>query len=227
MEAYETYNHANCEINIYPDDDPLDPRVDYDNLATMICWHSRYNLGDKHDFSDPQEFYDWSKENLKGGIVLQLYLYDHSGISMSCSSFIGRSHHGEWDSGPVGYIYITADKVRKEYSAKRISKKLRERVAGYLKGEVEEYDQYLRGAVYGYIVEHDESGEEDSCWGYFGMEYCISEAKIAAADLNRSHLETVAADLEECRQIKQSRVKQLIHAHVPLNIRQGIVARLS
>ncbi len=38
--------------------------------------------------------------------ILPLYLYDHSGISISTGSFVGRAHHAEWDSGQVGYIYL-------------------------------------------------------------------------------------------------------------------------
>lgn len=38
--------------------------------------------------------------------ILPLYLYDHSGISMSTGSFIGRVPHADWDSSQVGYIYL-------------------------------------------------------------------------------------------------------------------------
>jgi hypothetical protein len=54
-----------------------------------------------------------------------------------------------------------------------------------LKGEVQTYDQYLTGDVYGYKVykvttcDHGHEHEEDldSCWGFYGEEECISEAK--------------------------------------------------
>ena len=39
-------------------------------------------------------------------VVMPLSLYDHSGISMSTSSFLGRAPHAEWDSGTVGFIYM-------------------------------------------------------------------------------------------------------------------------
>ena len=41
---------------IEPDSESLNPRVDYDNLGRMVCWHRRYRLGDEHDFSDPEVF---------------------------------------------------------------------------------------------------------------------------------------------------------------------------
>jgi len=41
------------------------------------------------------------------------------------------------------------------------------------KSEVEEMDSYVRGEVYGYVID-----EEDSCWGFVGdIKYCIEEAK--------------------------------------------------
>ena len=43
---------------ILQDTDPQNPRDPYyqENLGTMICWHRRYNLGDKHTYDDSQEF---------------------------------------------------------------------------------------------------------------------------------------------------------------------------
>lgn len=37
------------------DDFPESPR-EYDNLGKMVCFHSRYNLGDEHDFKDKDDF---------------------------------------------------------------------------------------------------------------------------------------------------------------------------
>lgn len=38
------------------DDMPPNPRTDYNNFGKMLCWHSRYSLGDKHSFDEPREF---------------------------------------------------------------------------------------------------------------------------------------------------------------------------
>ena len=59
------------------------------------------------------------------------------------------------------------------------------KVEQYLKGEVETYDQYLTGDVYGYKVYevsecdhgHEHKNELDSCWGFYGEEDCMDEAK--------------------------------------------------
>ena len=118
-------------INISYDIDYDGPRMNYDNLGTMACWHRRYTLGDKNSFDEPSDCLKFMKEN--HCIFLPLYLLDHSGITMNTAGFADP-----WDSGQVGWIYVTADKVRQEYGWKRITKKRVARITEYLKSEVEE-----------------------------------------------------------------------------------------
>ena len=40
---------------------------------------------------------------------------------------------------------------------------------------------YLSGDVWGYIV--DEDNKDDSCWGFFGYDYCVEEAKRVAEQI--------------------------------------------
>jgi hypothetical protein len=131
----------------------------------MVCWHNRYCLGDKknmcREYEDPRE---WFKENIDeeaGDVVLPLYLYDHSGITMRCAPF-----SCPWDSGQVGFIYAKADTIQKEWGDPK-DPKVRERAAEYLKGEVRTYDYYLTGSVWGFVYEGPD-GEDDSCWGFYG-----------------------------------------------------------
>lgn len=147
------------KIAILQDSDYDSPR-DWDNLGTMVCWHRRYNLGDKHSFSEPSDFLEWKKRH--DVIVLPLYLYDHGGITISTGPF-----SCPWDSGQIGYIYVEKDKVRKEWGWKHITKKRQERVLRVLRGEVSTYDDYLTGNVYGYTVSRGDE-ELDSCWGFYG-----------------------------------------------------------
>lgn len=176
MNSINTITKGNYKLEIFQDESPESPRS-WDNLGTMICFHSRYNLGDKHNYSREE-----GQELLKGKdiISLPLYLYDHSGITMNTTGFSCG-----WDSGCVGFIYVTKETIRKEYGVKRITKEIIEKVTKVLKGEVETYDQYLTGDVYGYRVskvekcdkghEHDE--EVDSCWGFYGEESVEEEGK--------------------------------------------------
>ena len=44
--TYETFKHAGLTVNILHDDDPPNPRHDYENIGRMLCGHRRYDLGD-------------------------------------------------------------------------------------------------------------------------------------------------------------------------------------
>lgn len=162
MSIYSEENYKEYKIKILYDDFPEDPRT-WDNLGKMVCFHKRYTLGDKHSF-DIQEAKNFFKEENKNIIFLPLYLYDHSGITMNTTGF-----SCPWDSGQVGFIYSTKEEIKKEYSVSKISNKLKTKVYEILKNEVEIYDMYIRGEVFGFKIEKD--GEEiDSCWGYFGYD---------------------------------------------------------
>lgn len=48
MEAVQTEKYKGYDINIYYDEDSQSPR-DWDNVATFVCCHRRYTLGDRQD----------------------------------------------------------------------------------------------------------------------------------------------------------------------------------
>lgn len=159
-------------VKVIQDTDAESPRS-FDNLGVMACWHRRYNLGDVQPKQDQAE---WLKENApKGSIVLPLYLYDHSGITMSTGRF-----SCPWDSGQVGYIVATPEAIRKNFMKKRITAKMRAMVEEILKSEVKVYDDFITGNVWGYTIESVKDCEscgsktngdeevDDSCWGFYG-----------------------------------------------------------
>lgn len=172
-------------LKIYVDEDSESPR-NWDNLGTMVCWHSRYNLGDPHNYRDPDDFWFYLAEEISGStyrteqmtprqreeyvrknaIILPLYLYDHSGLTMRTYPF-----SCPWDSMQVGWIYVTKAKVREEYGVKRVTKKVRERVIAVLEAEVETYSQWLEGDVYGFVLEDTQGNHIDSCWGFYGTDW--------------------------------------------------------
>ena len=120
-------------------------------------------------------------------IILPLNLYDHSMLSMSTSSFLGRAQHAEWDSGQVGWIYATPEDIEKEYGS--LTPESYEKAEALLKSEVECYDYYLSGQCYGFRLY--ENGEEtDSCWGFLGS-FSDIKTEIASQSLPESHRDMV------------------------------------
>ena len=141
----------------------------------MVCYHPNYNLGDvqRMYFDEYLESEGLTESDI--AVKLPLWLYDHSGISMSCGDRT-YPYNDQWDSGLVGTIYVTKEKIKSEYGVKRISKKLLDEVTRILKNEIKTYDQYLPGDIYGFTLykkdkcdlEHEHLEHIDSCWGFYG-----------------------------------------------------------
>ena len=172
------------DVSITQDTDPMNPR-EWDNCGIMTCSHRRYTLGDEEAQFQVEDFNSWDEvedhliNECDAVIILPLYLYDHSGITMSTTSFRGRAPHASWDSGQVGFIYTTREKICEMQGWKRLTKERKAKVEKYLVGEVETYNQYLTGDVYGYSIEVDDE-EVESCWGFFGEKHAKEEAASVA-----------------------------------------------
>lgn len=161
---------------IEQDNDPENPR-EWDTLGKMVCFHKRYNLGDEHDLNSV-DFGTWDDmethlyEKMGACLVLPLYLYDHSGITISTAPF-----SCPWDSGQIGFIYATKDEMKKDFGKIPISDAMKA-MEKILNSEVELYDLYLCGEVYRYTmfkVQTCDLGYEhrismDSCWGFYGSD---------------------------------------------------------
>jgi len=159
-------------LKIVRDMHPEDPR-NWDNLGTMICSHGSYDLGDKNfNAKNYNSWYDMLQHKIivSDCIYLPLYLLDHTQLYMNTTGFSGVDPQG-WDWGQVGFIYAEKEKV-KEKTAKEIKE--------VLKQEVETYEMYLRGEVYGFVLEKKNKCKDcghisletiDSCFGFYGGEF--------------------------------------------------------
>lgn len=261
-EAVYAATDGRYTLCVHYDEYAESPR-EWDNLGRMICFHSRYSLGDKHSYGNPIDFlrdayahaisdggkalvrylksgkahgayleynrhthewdlhectylrtvlgrsepawevtqsapksqlrddgwfWDYLLESLTESdlvellnalpdcVLLPLYLYDHSGITMNTGGF-----SCPWDSGQVGWIFADGNTIRKEYSnANRQSVATAESV---LEGEVSVYDDFIRGDCW-YFRLYENGEEVDSCGGFYGdveksgiEEYLPDEAK--------------------------------------------------
>lgn len=198
-------------LTVERDDNPEDPRNWY-NVCTMVCWHRHYDLGDKHSYYGIEDFFqelckevlgkgydetdelywqDMFKMLQDSGLILikPINLYDHGNITVSTSN--GYPYNDRWDAGCVGFIYVTKDEAFIN-SASITDEDWLERADKCLEYEMEVYDHYLRGDVYGYTLEkkvhyrnettcphcgevinadeYDTYEEVDSCWGFYGCE---------------------------------------------------------
>ena len=170
MDAIKIVENENVRFSIFPDVDPINPIDDYDHEERMVCFHRRYRLGNNHNYRQ-DDYSSWAElkrailRDNKGAVILPLYLYDHSGITMKTTPF-----GDPWDSGQVGFIYITKEGMKKYYG-ESMPRYWRKRANEILVGAVKTYDDYLTRNVYGFKVERKVEGEweeEDSCWGFIG-----------------------------------------------------------
>jgi len=174
-------------ITLIYDSDPPNPRVYEDNITKIICFHKRYNLGDKHnyrsnDFNNWGEFKDKLIEEEKAIFITPLYLYDHSGITISTKPFSCR-----WDSGQVGFAYTTEELLKKVV----VDPSDEDEIIKFIDLDVKIYDDFIRGNCVGYTItkyvecphcHRIEDNIVDSCWGFYPDEndkfdYIINECK--------------------------------------------------
>ena len=197
---------------------------DWGSFGSMLAEHSRYTLGDQDGpaqdlarfIGDMEEWHsggdliDAALKHLRrhfgSTVVLPLYLYDHSGISMSAGANLltggginTRTHNpfdsGGWDTSFVGFTFDTTE-GREENGVPDVEAALR--------AEVEIYSEHLEGQYYGLIHEElksvhttvshdgemvrddedDEWVEVDSCWGYLGYESTCKSAEVDVAAYN-------------------------------------------
>lgn len=170
LQLYETLEYKGYDIDIYYDPNAESPRA-WDNLGTFYTAHRYYcpekEFDEHFDFDEvcDERPGDLRESFLKKYVALNLYLYDHSGQTISSSPFFCP-----WDSGWFGIVAVSVENIKKEFGWKVLTHARRRKIEGYLQGDIDTYDNYLRGEVYGYriIPADDKDKGLESCWGYYG-----------------------------------------------------------
>lgn len=170
MELVTQLKRQGKVINIYRDDITESPRTAYDNLSFMVCFHKKYELGDKHSFETIQQLRKHLDDT--NAVYLPLFLLDHSGLMLACHPFGNK-----WDSGFIGFIFVDRSVLKEEGISDDKAKET-------LINDIETYNNWLCGDTFGYTINeekicehcnHRESQEIGSCWGFYGYENIISE----------------------------------------------------
>ena len=179
----DTLRKGNIKVTIAYDEDPSpfdDPR-EWDNVTTMVCFHRRYNLGDK-DHGYRESSYDSWKE-LEEAIreehdilaMSPLFLYEHSGITISTGPF-----SCPWDSLQVGFVFVDREQFEKMCGTGMTREEMEKRAEEILEHEVEAYDYYIRNEIFVITVENEVTGVVlEEVGGYIGHKW----TKEVAEDL--------------------------------------------
>lgn len=178
------------KLEVWQDTD-CDPREDRDNLGTLALT----TYGGDETIKDPIDwlaemldleadqvraianklgvsyYTDEVREHLQSKffdryIALPVYKYEHSRVAYNTTGFNCR-----WDSGQVGYIYLTKEDARKNRGLVRPSPQKRQWALDILKSEVKAFSQWANGEIYGFTVEDEEKGISHSCGGFYGSDW--------------------------------------------------------
>lgn len=154
-------------IEIYQDSDSISPNENADRHAFLVYGHRSFMVDgpDGEKAKDIHKSLDEWRENFH---VYPVYAYIHSGVHLQLGSDEGLPDR-QWDVSMCGYVLITKDEKEIPNPEK------------YAQGMIDEWNQYLSGDVWGYKIK---AGDEDidSCWGFYGLEYCKEEARLAVPD---------------------------------------------
>ena len=143
---------------IEQDDNQENPRNDRDTMSTFYGVKGRYIIGGKQDLE--YQYRDSLEEHIDE--------FRHQGhVIVEFSTDAGEC-----------YAVIDLDTVKKEYGDKSV--KSRNKARRYAEAEIEEFQNWANGEVYGYIITDNDGETLDSCWGFYGYEYCKEEAERAA-----------------------------------------------
>lgn len=164
------------KITVYQDEWFESPR-EWSPLGHMVCWHSRYTLGDEQPNESNEEWLEELHEKYGDNIVLMpIYMYDHSGLAFNTTGYGHLGYHGYFDSGQVGWMYVTYDEIKKEFG--KVNDETIKKAEDILRNELETYGDYVNGYnMYSFTIEkrrhcescdHDEWDEIESVGGFYG-----------------------------------------------------------
>lgn len=164
-------------------DDVTDAIKDLEQVTKWsLCFVRKYKGLDINNFNvdDPVGSSEFNEEldqiEAEGGLVVPIYMLDHSGVSVSLTPFGDK-----WDSGCGGYAVLTKIEIDSVFDGDK------EKANAELENVVKIIDAGLNGRVYGLCM-YDPSNEDNKCesiWGFIdtdGFDDVLSNMSEYAPD---------------------------------------------
>lgn len=150
-EIYKGYT-----ITIEQDEYPDNPDVwnEFDQVFMQSMHHQFY-------VEFPKQV---NKRNLRlNWWVLPLYAYIHSGVALSLDN-TRYPYNDQWDACQVGYVFVKRG---------RLSGKSREQALGTAQRYIDEWNMFLDGNIYGYVIEAPENDSHyiESICGFYAEDW--------------------------------------------------------
>lgn len=157
-------------IKVWNDELPESPR-EWCSDSKFYTWHHRYRSPDNHNLEDPMYVLPIDC------IGIKVWMYDHSGHCYAAAD--KNPFHCPWDSGQVGWIFISRADARKRLGMSRLHLHHISIIRDQLISEVKLFSEYVNGEVYGFTLYDPEGNELDSCGGFYGSDrdYMLETAR--------------------------------------------------
>lgn len=186
-------------LSLSPDLDAENPVVDWaEHLPVIAGWHPKYTIGSKDGkdrliaivrdsiryresweesvlYGNPHylNLDEWSElcEALEkiGAIVLPVYMYDHSCLSVSLYPFLCP-----WDSGQVGVMVWSREQQEKYFCKKiRNTRKHQEQTKRIMHSLFTEWKAYVEGEVYFCELATIDGDVIDCCTGFTSLDKAL------------------------------------------------------
>jgi hypothetical protein len=235
IEPYDTFEHAGLTVQVFRDDDAQSPRDPGSRTlcTSLAAFDGAMTFGDDdedwgRDFdpeipcatcgmegeTDGEQCPDCEGEGMRtvtpGEYAAETHeaiAWQHVRIDDYGSRGVTLAAYPNDDADGVNcVIYVTREGWKTAQGADWTNSDAdREMAARMIAGDIEELDQFLRGDVYGYVIEH-EGEHKDSCWGFIGApdaDYLLDQARDAAEEVAKGIAREVAERFEmECRDIE-------------------------
>lgn len=165
---------STVKLEIKYDQDALNPRKDWDNIAKLAYFHKRYDFVNESGVSaDEANSYDELCQLITKRVdavhIVPVYMYAHSGLAFKAGGVRSGQFACPWDSGIVGFAYITREGARELFGVKRLrlNAERYKRMQEIIEGDVEIYSDYINGNCYHFTLEVDGKEIEDLATGTF------------------------------------------------------------
>lgn len=161
------------KLRIEQDEDAQSPAEFEDTEVFLIANHRDFFVPPSKDERN-FEVATVIEEQRKTHHVFMLEAYIHSGVRLALAGE-GNFPDRRWDVSLLGAVFVSKSEWRTRKAAYKAAQ-----------SKVEEWNTYLSGDVWGFIVEDDDGNQLDSCWGFYGHDYCEKEGQ-AALEYAKTH----------------------------------------
>lgn len=162
------YKEGPLQLQIVWDNDAPSPRKDMDPLGELVILNGEWkHLGDPHNYYDWDHLYQFIRdESVSGLLHYPVMVYPRMG---SAEITLGKENDRHVAYGEHGQYLLPHKQLREEYKVKRVSRRVKNIARKIMEAEIDLYNQWLGGYVYGAVLQ--EEGETvDSLWGLYKID---------------------------------------------------------